>query len=437
MLELTCIMYAGRRITVIDGQPFYESSGINSGVAGLWLPFVMVLEDFKLLCDADGAYKSIHIPDKLYGPYIRRRLIENEGGNAEAEASTIGYLLVYNADVAHPGLTDTLSPRKLDALHPGLSNYLTLKNHAVTSMRLGSSFWEGIAPLQLQELLDISADELPLLKPFYLPGEASVEIESPSELNAWLLAQGARDIAGIFCCSEAMANNAAEYLTYKLDIFITQTLKTLAETGNEGEHIAPNFFAQNNTRNIQTKVITELMRYHNKLKNWITQEAEKGSETAHEYIQSLMRCFRLVDKVIDHTLDFSEQGLETLRTMLQELLDNIPQSAKKHLAHPEDQDRKILSIYRAELMATMDIMGFEVQDKQTNSGKFESILHALTELYIDSQYAQTQRDFDAISMQLHQLTQSRPFLKSYATTIPTFEEICARELQQPEAQPKI
>lgn len=426
MPVLPCITYAGRKITVIDGQPFYESSGHSSGMPGTWLPFIMVLENFKILTDPDTSYQSIQVPPALYGPYIRRRMLENQDGNIEDDTSTIGYFLLYNGDVMHPTTPHRISARKLEDLHEGLSRYLSLKNHAITSIRLGGGVWQNIEPMQLKKRLKLD-DEAWLLiqEPYTLPEEPYTEVLSPSDVNAWLLAQGAEDIAYVFC-SDGMAENAADYFTYRLDLFIDN----IENRSPEPSSSKLGLFSQNSVQVLQEKIIAELKCYYGAIKSWIKQEIQKNNENAHQDILTALQKSRLIDDVTQNAPEPTEAGLKTLQERLEKLYALVP-TVEELIARKDDSNTENLSQYRAELILSIDLMGIEAQGRMPAS---ETALNTLLELHIDAHYAETQRDLDTIRMQLLQLVKAPSFLAKYNNDIPNFLDICARKFNKPRAQ---
>lgn len=429
MRELSCITYAGRKVTVIDGQPFYESSGINSGIPGIWLPFIMVLEDFQVLSDADGTYQSIHAPNRLYGPYLRRRILENQ----QDDADTTGYFLGFNNNVVNPLLTECLSAQTLEALHPGLSRFLILKNHLITSIQLGCALWENIPEKKLQHLLKLQDHELRFLR----KNAASIptkpdEIVSPSELNAWLLAQGAQDITAIFCCSPSMAVNAADYLTYRLDMFIHKISQTSSDlnlaqaSGLSGKSL----FAHKELSNIQEKIVSALKRYHEQLKDWIRHAVCHGLPFDQMLIPKILQHKRLISAVLNHKVDFTQAGLENLTSVLTQLQKKLP---TLQLDRPEAATNPLaesLALYRSELKSMIDIMGLSTRDEVIRTGTFETTLFAFEMLYLDVHFCETLRDLDAIYLQLKQIIQKNAFLESFRDELPSFAEICKR-IQHP------
>lgn len=41
-MKYKVLLYQNRKMVVIKGQPYYQSTGQNSGSPGTWLPFIMI-----------------------------------------------------------------------------------------------------------------------------------------------------------------------------------------------------------------------------------------------------------------------------------------------------------------------------------------------------------------------------------------------------------
>ncbi len=143
-----------RKITVINGQPYYQSSGKNSDSPEVWFPFLMVVGSKQIQLEHDSLAINYHCEQ-----------ISKVFNNM-----TIGYVL------KHEFLKDSAP-----------SNRFPTKETMITSLQLGS-------PLNLMRKYRLLGDENLKLT------EDSIElvehtnnaiISDPDDINNWLVQQGA------------------------------------------------------------------------------------------------------------------------------------------------------------------------------------------------------------------------------------------------------
>lgn len=162
-----------RKITVVDGQPFYESTGVNSGHAGIWFPFVMM----------KGTVPITNTPDK-YHPEAIKKLF---GDHSPLDAT---YFFKYEAST----LADSYSKEEFKVV---LEGRIPDKTTLLTSLRLTPSSCPSRQVLLTYPCLsDIDIIETSNL--ICLADEPDFETIDPDKANRWLIDAGAKDIADFF-----------------------------------------------------------------------------------------------------------------------------------------------------------------------------------------------------------------------------------------------
>jgi hypothetical protein len=172
-----------RDITVVDGYPFYRSTGLNSSHEGCWLPFIMLRGTIPL--------DSLHLEQipKIYSPDKLRTHIqefdENFGENAQ-----------FNL-IKPTVLSDNLpnSEKRIvpsDNFSEDFSQRLALKRFLIISARLNRKSYNA---KQLKEA-DISSEEMTYIKsPIKL--QSAGYFSDVDKVNEWLVKNGASYLNGV------------------------------------------------------------------------------------------------------------------------------------------------------------------------------------------------------------------------------------------------
>ena len=157
------IIYCQRCITIVDGIPYYCSTGENSGHSGVWFPFLMIV-----------GTKKVEIPWDYNKTYrigaLNQILISQEDM----------YIIKYSVGIL----------RNPDII--GLCNgRLPTLSSVKTSLALGSTSnaIEGFD--ELEPKLDLTS-----ITPIELCGDAP-HYESPDEVNKWLAQHGAEFVSKV------------------------------------------------------------------------------------------------------------------------------------------------------------------------------------------------------------------------------------------------
>ncbi|MFJ1269881.1 hypothetical protein ACD661_15065 [Legionella lytica] len=157
------ITYYQRRITVVEGIPYYCSTGENSGHSGVWFPFLMIV-----------GTKKAEIPwhyDKTYHIGVLNKIFVSQEDI---------YIIKYSVNILrYPDITGLCNGRL-----PTLSS-------VKTSLALGSTLntVKGFEEVERKmALTPITPIELSDHAPHY---------ESPDEVNKWLVQQGAEFVSKV------------------------------------------------------------------------------------------------------------------------------------------------------------------------------------------------------------------------------------------------
>ncbi|KTD49105.1 hypothetical protein Lrub_1456 [Legionella rubrilucens] len=161
-----------RKITVINGQPYYQSTGINSGNKDLWYPFIMI-----------RGTKEVNI-DEL-PPDYSRVMFSRAMHLLEANV-----LVKYEACYLIKEKNDILA----NELHEGR---LPTKSALIMSSRLsGGDVFES------EELQAYGLTESEIIKahtPIEFDSQALATLTDVDEVNDWLINQGAMVLKKITC----------------------------------------------------------------------------------------------------------------------------------------------------------------------------------------------------------------------------------------------
>lgn len=165
---LPCIIYRSprsgneRKIVVVDGIPYYESTGQNSGSASTWFPFVMLRGTTTL---SEG-----NIPDILRNTFAF--IFYSSKGNGD------NYVVKYDS----PSIS-TDFPADLQ-IHDGR---IPTKETLITSYRLNSSNYET----SILNQAGLNSSETDLAHQKLNVEKNPVLVEDTDEVNEWLIAHGA------------------------------------------------------------------------------------------------------------------------------------------------------------------------------------------------------------------------------------------------------
>lgn len=181
--------FQGRLFIVVDGQPYYRSSGVNSGLEGTWLPFIMCKSSFKQDCS------SLDVPEHFVLQSWKKVF-----GNDQAYIP--GYIIKYSLyiiksnyfDLDISVLNEILAKSVKD--NPEKSNNrITRKQHLITSARLGGGMWNDkkIEGRIFQALLNDMEIEQAKIK-IDVDVENFSRVYDPDSLNLWLIRNGASDV---------------------------------------------------------------------------------------------------------------------------------------------------------------------------------------------------------------------------------------------------
>jgi hypothetical protein len=191
-----------RKIVVVDGQPYYQSTGRNSGYSGIWFPFILIR----------GNKFSVKNLPKNYKKEMCRRVWKTHD---------IGYIFKYEDYVIR---TD-IKLKKDKLLKEGR---LPTKQTLIDSVRLGSKISDKTlirAGLNRTEIDDARNNPITLEHPEY-------KSSHPDSINTWLIKQGAATVKRVTrAMSLADVKQATtEWETHKKGLFSAFGLFSSAES---------------------------------------------------------------------------------------------------------------------------------------------------------------------------------------------------------------
>ncbi|HHT0592145.1 TPA: hypothetical protein ACTXXA_001816 [Legionella anisa] len=172
-----CIIYKApnsgdkRKMVVIDGTPYYQSTGKNSNLPSTWFPFVMVRGTEQL--------NEYNIPSN----FERNFSILDSYSRDQVDH----YIVKYNMDCIRSDFPD---PEIMEIL---LGRGIPTKKTLLTSCRLNCENFD----LKTLKLAGLNKKEISLAEKLFVL-EANPEIiDNPDEVNDWLIAHGAKLAAEI------------------------------------------------------------------------------------------------------------------------------------------------------------------------------------------------------------------------------------------------
>lgn len=159
-----------RRMTVIDGQPFYESSGSYSGFPGCWLPFIML----------KGSILPYQYPSQLNTGSLNK-IFRHANYNEN-------YFIKYEHNVVAPTDQDEKFTHVINGRIPNkktliISLQLTMQNNIFQKMLLN-----------YQHLLTQDEVKFILENPIKLQQNHCPEVHTPDAINQTLIQMGASDL---------------------------------------------------------------------------------------------------------------------------------------------------------------------------------------------------------------------------------------------------
>lgn len=163
-----------REIAIVDGQPYYKSTGISSGSAGVWFPFIMIsdskpaqmMKKLEVISDTIGVYQ---LADLLFLQY-----------------NHIGYIIKYD----NFNLQKSIPDIDKGALYPEIQDdRIPCKSNLIASSQLGGGqqFSDSIF-----KKAKLSESEIQLARiPIQFSEKPNNILSDPALVNQWLLMHGA------------------------------------------------------------------------------------------------------------------------------------------------------------------------------------------------------------------------------------------------------
>ncbi|CAN5410260.1 hypothetical protein BH10PSE19_BH10PSE19_15770 [soil metagenome] len=173
-----------RKITVVDGVPFYQSSGLNSKLPGAWLPFML----------AKGI-KVVHFKTVPTG--YNKKVITAYFNSTESPYTMLKLTRLVVDTIDFPPRVGS------DGQYIELDCRMVRKCDYITATRLAS----GVPPDLGREISLTPEQNAQMAEPLLLETKPQFTTDHPDKLNAWLTAQG----AAVAC--HALLHNFHSYAT--------------------------------------------------------------------------------------------------------------------------------------------------------------------------------------------------------------------------------
>lgn len=177
-----------RSITLIDGQPYYLSTGKSSKLEGLWLPFIMLRPTF------DFNPKSVpdHIRSVTFRSIFSREDIQ-PGYYIKADA---GMIRTNKIDINIEALINILKKHFSNDDAVETASRIARKSDLINVIRLSTlNYSKKELISDLIQAANLNPEELKAINnPFVLEDTPEFSTTDPDQINGWLLSRGAKDI---------------------------------------------------------------------------------------------------------------------------------------------------------------------------------------------------------------------------------------------------
>jgi hypothetical protein len=199
-----------RKILVIDQQPFYCSSGENSGTQGRWLPFILF-------------YGTKNLYTKLSPKIYSEKKLEQS-----LEGSFPGYLIkASNSYLLNPVIPPFMKINEEFGTEEEIQRMGDSKKWLIISSRLDGHHYTDKqlhnAGLTLEQIEEAK-------KPFIIEENPSIILSDPDEINQWLIDQGAHQLDALFSPYQKIWKSASdEFIKRKKDV----SSKEIKEASNK------------------------------------------------------------------------------------------------------------------------------------------------------------------------------------------------------------
>ena len=181
------LRYQSRNIVVLDGRPYYQSTGLNSGMKGAWLPFYgcashtkpVMLTKLVDVTQLTRDYQIIGINGQTHGA-----LIKYNCGFAKAAIPATWCILSVK-------LKQRDEKTQCSQQEARLFQRLFLKIDLINSARLTQATAFGLDAKAMCTQAGLSATEIQASQSTVtLDAKAELEATEPEQVNAWLIQQG-------------------------------------------------------------------------------------------------------------------------------------------------------------------------------------------------------------------------------------------------------
>ncbi len=196
-----------RKIIILDGQPYYQSTGKNSKMPGIWLPFIACMGSVQLDM---SRYPTKYIREHIFSVYslghghiIKKSLMDSVLSDDEKSwclpsLEKRDQSSLKQEEVMPDEEKDLMSEREEiksdDFSRENIFDRLFLKKDLVNSLRLNNKIIGEIAVIAKEAGLDEEQTQL-AETPLILSDQPELVSEDPNEVNRWLIQNGATYIS--------------------------------------------------------------------------------------------------------------------------------------------------------------------------------------------------------------------------------------------------
>lgn len=223
-----------RDIVVINGQPFYRSTGNNSNLPNVWLPFICIRGQVDYI--KKEKITPLLEQGKLTNQFINALIGPNYVDNYIIKFSTIfenSYKSLFNQWM----LTNDSSRFKKSPIDNLLIGCVNLECLAI-SYSLGGGIWEdeNYNSLIINKFFK---EQIP--GKIYLQETAVFDTQDPKKVNEWLIQSGASYASQVFQFDEKSRSKTSSNFLPEVELVVSEQEKEITSKKEIKNEIQPGF----------------------------------------------------------------------------------------------------------------------------------------------------------------------------------------------------
>lgn len=356
-----------RKITVVDGQPFYCSTGTSSNMAGTWFPCLMTKGSNALKnrnYDLEYPESNKKMSERNVNiPHLKVEVIEDILTNP---STIVGYILKRSSEILQ-NPDDTFNPfgesektKKIrqilednlgKKISDGFFDRFAEKKDLLTSINLGGGIWEN-KKVQDSISKELSFDTDGSLRS-RLSSNEELRTDNPYVVNQWLLDNQARDLNSLYDDDHTIIGN------FRIGL-LDKAIEVLKSNSKDSDGIWGRFNwgnqdekTNNNNKEVYKKLLEPLNELNQSLLELINEKLREVSivEINNGYLSEINRNIveiineifyikdknktinvdeEIVDRFLKEATEIDEKSINVKINELTSKVNNLIQSLKSN-----------------------------------------------------------------------------------------------------------